>query len=79
MARLGAVHIAAQLVEERGPALWFARFSNGHRVVAFFCPELKRDPVKLRVGEWVLLEVSPFDLSEGCILRKLNKSDNDES
>ena len=79
MARLGAVHIAAQLSLKRGDALRAASFSNGHQVNAFFCPELKRDPVQLRQGDWVLLEVLPFDLSEGCILRKLSKSDNDES
>jgi translation initiation factor IF-1 len=79
MARIGAVHIAAQLSDRKSDALWVASFCNGHEVNAFFCPKLKRDPIQLRHGDWVLLEVSPFDLSEGCILRKLRKSDNDES
>ena len=79
MARLGAIHIAAKLLESRKAGVWTAEFVNGHCVVAFFSPELKKDPIELRAGEWVVMEVSPFDLSEGCILGKINKSDNDES
>ncbi|MBQ7589655.1 MAG: hypothetical protein IJU47_03095 [Verrucomicrobia bacterium] len=72
MSRLGAVHIAAKIVEQKRDALWIAELINGHRVIAFFCSELKKDPIELRIGEWVILEVSPFDLSEGSILSKLN-------
>lgn len=79
MSRLGAIHIAARLVEQRQSALWVAEFVNGHRVFAFLCPELKRNPEEFRVGEWVKVEVSPFDLTEGSILCKLKQAITNES
>lgn len=77
MPRLGAIHIAAQLKEQRG-SVWSATLANGHCITVFPSLELKKDPVEFHVGEWVITEISPFDLTEGCIL-KLITSDNDES
>jgi len=77
MSRLGSIYIAAELVEQKQDKLWMARLKNGHEVYAFLCSELKNDPLEFREGEWVLLEISPFELSEGCILKKLKAITNE--
>jgi translation initiation factor IF-1 len=42
--------------------------SNGHRVFAFFRRADHLSAAKVAPGEQVLLEMSPYDLSEGRII-----------
>jgi len=42
--------------------------SNGHRVFAFFRRADRSSAAKVAPGEQVLLEMSPYDLSEGRII-----------
>jgi translation initiation factor IF-1 len=42
--------------------------ANGHRVLAHFKGRARANPVPLKPGDKVMLEMSPFDLSNGCIV-----------
>lgn len=42
--------------------------SNGHRVLAHFKGRARVNAAQLRPGDKVMLEMSPFDLSNGCII-----------
>lgn len=42
--------------------------ANGHRVLAHIGGKMRRQPVEIAAGDKVDLEMSPYDLSKGCIV-----------
>ncbi len=44
--------------------------ANGHQVLAHVPGRKRLDFIRLRPGDRVRLEMSPFDLSRGCIIGK---------
>ena len=68
MARPEAIEVEGAVVELLPNALYRVELANGHRVLAHFKGKARRDPVALALGERVRLEMSLFDLSNGCIL-----------
>jgi translation initiation factor IF-1 len=40
---------------------------NGHRVLAHISGKMRRHFVRIVVGDKVTVEMSPYDLSKGCI------------
>lgn len=65
MAREGAFEITGVVVETLPNGTCVAELSNGHRLTAF---QLRRESVKLALGQKVKLELSPYDLSQGRVL-----------
>jgi translation initiation factor IF-1 len=48
--------------------MYRVELANGHRVLAHFKGKARVNPVSLTPGEKVMLEMSLFDLSNGCII-----------
>ncbi len=40
---------------------------NGHELVAYTCGKMKKNHIRILVGDKVTLELSPYDLSKGRI------------
>jgi translation initiation factor IF-1 len=68
MAREDALRVEAVIVRALQERLAMASLANGHRLLVR--PVVSAVAVPC-VGERVLLEVSPFDLSKGVILKVL--------
>ncbi len=49
-------------------AMHRVELANGHRVLARFKGRARRQAASLAPGVKVMLEMSPFDLSQGCII-----------
>jgi translation initiation factor IF-1 len=68
MARAEAIEVEGTIVEALPHAMHWVELSNGHRVLARFKGGARRRMASLPPGEKVILEMSPFDLAQGCIL-----------
>ena len=44
---------------------------NGHKVLVHVCGKMRMYYIKILPGDRVLLELSPYDLTRGRILRRL--------
>ncbi len=40
---------------------------NGHELIAYTCGKMKKNHIRILVGDKVTLELSPYDLSKGRI------------
>ena len=40
---------------------------NGHELVAYTCGKMKKNHIRILVGDKVTLELSPYDLNKGRI------------
>jgi len=68
MARENAFRVAGIVTEALSNQTYRVQLSNGHRVFAFFRRADRLNEAKVALGDQVLLEISPYDLSEGRIV-----------
>jgi len=68
MARTDAIEVEGAVVEALPHAMYRVELANGHRVLAHFKGRARLNAVQLAPGEKVRLEMSLFDLSNGCIV-----------
>ena len=68
MSREHAFKVEGKVIEVLPNQTCRVELSNGHRVRGYATGKNRPAISRLRVGETVLLELSPYDLSEGRIL-----------
>jgi translation initiation factor IF-1 len=68
VAREDAIKVEGAVVETLSSAVYRVELANGHRLMAHFKRRSQMNAVYLAPGDKVMLEMSPFDLSTGCII-----------
>jgi translation initiation factor IF-1 len=65
-----AIAIEGTVVEVLPNTLFRVELSNGHRVLAHTSGKMRLEFIRLALGDKVTIEMSPYDLSKGCIVLK---------
>ena len=73
MAREDAVRVEGRIVQTLRPMLFRVVLSNDHSLLGYLGSRGREKDMGYGLGDRVLVEVSPFDLSKGTILEKLIK------
>ena len=68
MPRADAIEVEGTIVEALPHGLYRVELANGHRLLGHFKGQARKNPPSLAPGRKVGLELSPFDLSKGCIV-----------
>ena len=68
MPRTDAFKVEGVVMEALPNETYWAQLVNGHRLRAFVTGKARSTTARFAVGQKVVLEVSPFDLSEGRIV-----------
>ena len=68
MSREDAIQVEGTVVEALPNNLFRVALANGHRVMAHVSGKMRLHFVKIGPGDRVNLEMSPYDLSKGCIV-----------
>ena len=68
MAHEDAIKLEGAVVEVLPNTMYRVELSNGHRVLAHVTGKMRLKFKRLLPGDRVTLEMSPYDLSKGCIL-----------
>lgn len=71
MAREDTVRVEGRIVKMLRPVLFRVVLGNEHSLLGYIGPRGRTQSVGYELGDRVLVEVSPFDLSKGTILEKL--------
>jgi translation initiation factor IF-1 len=53
--------------------MWRVRLDNGHVVLAHLSEQLRLAPIRLVPGDRVAVELSPYDLTRGRIVQRLQQ------
>jgi translation initiation factor IF-1 len=64
MARKDAIQVEGRVVEALPKRLFWVELANGHRLLAHVSRRVAR---AFLAGDVVRVDVSPYDLSKGCI------------
>lgn len=65
-----AIAVEGRVVEVLPNHLFRVELANGHRFVAHTSGKMRLNFVRLGLGDKVNVEMSPYDLSKGCIVLK---------
>lgn len=65
-----AIRVEGHVVEVLPNQLFRVELSNGHRFIAHTSGRMRMNFIRLVVGDRVTVEMSPYDLSKGCITLK---------
>ncbi len=68
MAGKDAISAKGRIVEVLAKALFRVELANGHRLVAHVSSKRRLAFERTVVGDFVTVEMSPYDLSKGCIV-----------
>ena len=76
MPREEAIAVEGRIVELLPNNLFRVELANGHRFVAHTSGRMRLNFIRLALGDMVNVEMSPYDLSKGCILLKEEKNES---
>jgi translation initiation factor IF-1 len=68
-----AIRVEGTVVEVLPNHLFRVELANGHRFIAHTSGRMRLNFVRLSTGDKVTVEMSPYDLSRGCITLKDEK------
>ena len=68
MSREDAIKVEGTIVDVLPNTMFRVALPNGHRVLAHVSGKMRLNFVRIAAGDKVTLEMSPFDLSKGCII-----------
>jgi translation initiation factor IF-1 len=67
MAREDAIKVEGRIVEVLPNTLFRVELANGHRLVAHVSGKRRLTFERMALGDSVMVQMSPYDLSKGCI------------
>lgn len=70
MAREDAIEAAGKIVEVLSRVLYRVELVNGHRLLAHVSGRRRLSFERMTLGDVVKIQMSPYDLSKGCIVVK---------
>jgi translation initiation factor IF-1 len=68
MASFDGIEVEGRVMEALPNTMYRVGLANGHVVLAHVKGKARLEAVQLRPGDNVRLEMTPFDLSVGCIV-----------
>ncbi|MBM3832385.1 MAG: translation initiation factor IF-1 [Verrucomicrobia bacterium] len=67
MPREDAIEVEGRVVEALPNTIFRVELANGHRILAHVSGKMRMNFVRISPGDTVTVEMSPYDLSKGCI------------
>ena len=67
MSREDAIKIEGTIVEVLPNTMFRVELPNGHRILAHISGKMRFNFIRILPGDSVTVEMSPYDLSKGCI------------
>lgn len=74
MPREDAIQAEGRVIEVLPNRIFRVEMPNGHRILAHMSGRVRLNFVRIAVGDAVTVEMSPYDLSRGCIILNENKN-----
>ena len=65
-----AIEVEGTVIETLPNAMFRVQLDNGHKVLAHISGKMRMHFIKILPGDKVTVELSPYDLSRGRIIRR---------
>ena len=67
MSREDAIKVEGTVVEVLPNTMFRVALPNGHQILAHISGKMRLNFIRILPGDQVVVEMSPYDLSKGCI------------
>jgi translation initiation factor IF-1 len=67
LSKSDVIEVEGVVVEKLPNAMFHVELDNGHRITAHISGKLRQNFIKIIVGDKVIIEMSPYDLTKGRI------------
>ena len=67
MSREDAIKVEGTVVDVLPNTMFRVALPNGHRILAHISGKMRLNFIRILPGDKVVVEMSPYDLSKGCI------------
>lgn len=67
MPKKEAIEVEAKVIEPLPNGMFRVELSNGYRVLAHISGKMRQHYIRVLIGDRVLVELSPYDLTRGRI------------
>ena len=67
MSKSDVIELEGKVIEKLPNAMFKVELENGHRILAHISGKLRMNYIRIRPGDRVKVELSPYDLSKGRI------------
>ncbi len=71
MPKQDSIEVEGKVVEPLPNAMFRVEIEGGHKVLAHISGKMRINFIKILAGDRVLLELSPYDLTRGRIVRRM--------
>ena len=71
MPKKEVIEVEGTVVEPLPNAMFRVELPNGHKVLAHISGKIRKHYIKILLGDKVLIELSPYDMSRGRITYRL--------
>ena len=72
MAKQTNITVEGVITEALGNSIFRAELDNGHTVVAHLSGKIRLNSIQIFPGDFVQMEMSPYDLSKARIVRRIS-------
>jgi len=69
MAKDDVIIFSGQVTEKMRNIMFRVKLENGHEIIATVCGKMRKNRIWVNVGEKVQVEMTPYDLNRGRIVR----------
>jgi translation initiation factor IF-1 len=70
MAKEDTIKLEGEIVDVLPNATFKVKLENGHTVLSYVSGKMRKFEIRILMGDRVELEVSPYDLNRGRIIRR---------
>lgn len=77
MAKEELIQFKGKVLELLPNATFRVELENGHKIIAYTSGKMRKNRIRVLVGDEVMVEMTPYDLSKGRVIHR-NKSTNAE-
>jgi len=71
MSKQTNIEVEGSITEALGNSIFRAQLINGHIILAHLSGKIRLNSIQILPGDKVTLEMSPYDLTKGRIVRRL--------
>ncbi|MDH4358567.1 MAG: translation initiation factor IF-1 [Candidatus Berkelbacteria bacterium] len=70
------IEIEGEVIEALPNALFKIRLKSGQEILGHLSGKMRINYIKVVAGDWVKLEMTPYDLTKGRIVKRLNHNES---
>ncbi len=76
MSKNDVLEITGKVIEVLADSKYRVQLESGHVVLGYLSGKMKQNHIQVTTGDSVIVELTPYDLTRGRVVRRLNISNN---